>query len=232
MANFDRKGHVQSPDFYREIAKKMVLGQDATFDTIRTALQMEVPSEAELLFIGGGGGKEISAFHACSHHWNFTVLDPSEKMLGLARHWAEVEGVQERAAFVHGYVQDLDTENAAFDAITCIAVFHYMTVQERLAMLQAVKKLLKPNGVFVWHVAVQPATERECAYLQNLFLQYPRQQGVEEGGIGKLRASLENEYMMISREEEVELVRKAGLGEPIEIASSLFFTTFVARNDA
>ncbi len=231
MTNFDKKEHVKSPEFYRKIAKKVVLGQDAIYTAIGTALKMEFPERAELLIIGGGGGKELSSFYQYSENWSFTILDPSEKMLQLARYWSEKEQLQERAKFLHGYLIDFKMDNSTFDAITSIAVFHYLDSSERLNILRNVKRLLKPNGVFIWNVGIKPKTEPEFQYLKKMFLQFPKQNGLEKEMLDKLSSTLDNEYKMITEEEEFEMMKKVGFSEPIEINSSLFFKTYIVKNE-
>ncbi len=230
MANFDKKEHIRSPEFYRNTAKKVVLGQDAIYAAIGTALNMELPDCAELLIIGGGGGKELSSFHQYSENWNFTILDPSEKMLKLAEYWSETEQLQERTKFLHGYLKDFDIDNSAFNAITSVAVFHYLDLSERIDILRKVKGLLKPNGVFIWNVGIKPKTEMEFKYLKKLFLQFPKQNGFESEMLNRLLSTLDNEYKMITEEEEFELIKSAGFSEPIEISSSLFFKTYIVKN--
>ena len=56
---------------------------------LQTVVNMELPRQAEILIIGGGGGKEISTLRAFSDNWNFTIVDPSEKMLQFAQYWIE-----------------------------------------------------------------------------------------------------------------------------------------------
>ncbi|MFK5879844.1 MAG: class I SAM-dependent methyltransferase [Flavobacteriaceae bacterium] len=229
MKNFDKKEHIKSPEFYRNTAKKVVLGQDAIYSTIGTALRLELPERSELLIIGGGGGKELSSFHQYSKNWTFTILDPSEKMLKLAEYWSELEQLQERTKFLHGYLRDFEIDKSTFNAITSVAVFHYLDLQERLDILRNVKRLLKPNGVFIWNVGVKPKTEPEFQYLKKMFLQFPKQNGFEKEMLDKISSTLDNEYKMITKEEEFELIKKAGFTEPIEINSSLFFKTYIVK---
>jgi tRNA (cmo5U34)-methyltransferase len=143
MSNFDKKDHIKSPEFYRNTAKKVVLGQDAIYATIGTALKMELAENAELLIIGGGGGKELSSFHQYSENWKFTILDPSKKMLKLAEYWSKAEQLQSRTKFLHGYLKDFEIADSTFNAITSVAVFHYLGLQERIKILKNVKRLLK-----------------------------------------------------------------------------------------
>ena len=166
MTDFDKKEHVNSPEGYRNLAGQIIIGLNSMHDAISTALNMELPSQSEILVIGGGGGKEISSLHKFSNEWNFTVIDPSEKMIQLAKYWSEREGIQSRTKILKGYLQDYNFLNSTFDAITCIAVLHYLDNSERLNILQQVKKLLKPNGLFVWTVGVKPETEEELDYLK------------------------------------------------------------------
>ena len=81
----------------------------------------------------------------------------------------------QRTKVKKGYLNDFDFEDASFDAITCMAVFHYLEKAERQHLLNQIKKLLKPNGLFIWSVAVKPDTAPELEYLKKVYCQFPTQ---------------------------------------------------------
>lgn len=151
-------------------------------------------------------------------------------MIQLAKYWSEQEGIQSRTKILKGYLQDFNFPNSTFDAITCIAVLHYLDHSERLNILQQVKKLLKPNGLFVWTVGVKPETEEELDYLKKLYKKFSEQNGVENSVVDKIIEALDTEYKMITAKEELEMLKSIGFQYPIEIFSTLFFKTYIVKN--
>lgn len=230
MANFDKKEHLKSPEGYRKLSQEMVLGSNIIFETAGTVLNLELPTKANLLLLGGGGGKELSYFHPFSDTWKFTVLDPSQKMLDFARYWANKEGIKDRTTLLHGYLEDFEFAQASFDAVTCIAVFHYLDVRQRLSILQGIRQMLKPNGVFILTVAVKPDTEEAFEYYKKMLLQFPVQNGVDPKMGKKIVQALETEYKMITAQDEKTMLEAIGFSNPIEVCSTMFFKTYLLKN--
>ena len=229
MTDFDKKEHVNSPEGYREIAQKLIIGLEAGYDAIKTVLSMELPKQSEILVIGGGGGKELSSLHTLSQDWKFTILDPSKKMIKLAEYWVEHENLKERTSLMNGYIHDFDFSASSFDAITCIAVFHYLDKSERLNILKQVKEILKPNGIFILQLAVKPGTKEEFEYLKRIYLQYPTQNRLNNNMISNIAETLDTEYKMLSAKEESDMIESIGFKKPVEVFSTLFFKTYVIR---
>lgn len=230
MRDFEKKDGIDTPEGYRELGNKLVIGQYGAYDALATALNMELPKQANILVIGGGGGKEISTLQTFSDKWNFAVIDPSEKMLKFAEYWTEKENVSQRTQLQKGYLSDSHFKDASFDAITCMAVFHYLEKLERQNLLNQIKKLLKPDGLFIWSVAVKPDTETEFKYLKKMYRQFPTQNGIESNMVDNIIRTLENDYRMLTSNEELEMIKNAGFRNRIEIFSSLFFKTYVVKN--
>ena len=230
MRDFDKKDGIDTPEGYRKLGNKLVIGQNGAYDALATILNMELPKQSEILIIGGGGGKEISTLQKWSDTWNFTVIDPSEKMLTFAQYWTEKEKVEQRTKLQKGYLSSFDFKDASFNAITCMAVFHYLNQSERQDMLNQIKKLLKPNGVFIWSVAVKPDTEKGFDYFKRMYRQFPIQNGIAGNMVDNIIHTLENDYKMLSANEELDMIKRVGFKDRIEVFSSMFFKTYVVRN--
>ena len=231
MRDFDKPNDINTAEGYRDLGNKLVIGQNAGYDALGTALKLELPAKSDLLIIGGGGGKEISTLQKFSDKWNFKIIDPSDKMLKFAEYWIEKENLKERSEILRGYLDDFDFEENSFDAITCMAVFHYLEKTERNKILNQVKELLRPNGVFIYSVAVKPDTQREFDYLKNMYRQFPTQNGIEKHMVDNIISTLDTDYKMLTEKEEFELTENNGFKRPIEVFSSLFFKTYIVKNE-
>jgi tRNA (cmo5U34)-methyltransferase len=227
MRDFDKNDGIDTPEGYRNLGDKLVIGQKGGYDSLATVLNMELQKQSDILIIGGGGGKEISTLQKYSDTWNFTVIDPSGKMLKFAEYWIEKENVGQKTKLLKGYLSDFDFKESSFDAITCMAVFHYIEKSDRQDILNQIKKVLKPNGLFIWSVAVKPDTEKDFDYFKRMYRQFPTQNGIESNMVDNIIHTLENDYKMLTSKEEFEMIKESGFKDRIEIFSSLFFKTYV-----
>lgn len=230
MVDFDKSKHTSTAEGYRDNARKLVIGYEAIYESIGAVLNIELSRTAEIMILGGGGGKELSSFNKLSDYWNFTVVDPSKQMLNLAEYWIEKHNLQDRTKLLNGYIEDFTFPESKFDAVTCVAVLHYLDKSQRLNIFQQVKKLLKPDGVFIWSVGVRPETNDEFDYLKKVYRQFPTQNGIENSMVDKMVEALDTDYKMISANEELEMLKSAGFKNRYEIFSSIFLKTYVTKN--
>jgi tRNA (cmo5U34)-methyltransferase len=99
----------------------------------------------EILVYGAGGGLELKAFADAQPSWRFTGVDPSKEMLDLARgvlgpHLARVDLLQ-------GYIGDAPP--GPFDGATCLLTLHFLRSEERLEVLQDIRRRLKPGAPLI-----------------------------------------------------------------------------------
>ena len=100
--------------------------------------------------IGSGGGHVLRMFPAA----RLTAIDVSEVFLDTAR--KNLTGFD--ATFIKGEIDKLDLPAASFDRIICTEVLEH-TVDPK-AILAAIARLLKPNGVAVITVPNDPLINR------------------------------------------------------------------------
>lgn len=230
MRNFDNEDIMKSAEQYIQIGKNAVLGIDGGYDTLKSILTIELKKAANLLIVGGGGGREILTLSPVSDKWNFTIVEPSKKMIGFAEYFVHKENLEKRVELLNGYISEFSLEENSFDAVTCLAVFHYLPKKDRMAILKTVKKVLKSSGVFIYSVAVEPDTAKELNVLKEMYFQFSVQNGVDKTISEKIKEVFEKDYVMIKETEEFVMIEKAGFEKPILLYSSLFFKTYLIRN--
>lgn len=118
-------------------------------DTIHLLLAVQLrrlPERARILIAGAGTGAEARHLAAIHPGWRFTLADPSEAMLGVARRHAEAEGFVDRCEFHPGYVSSLPVE--AHDAATSLLVSQFLTDgAARQAFFEDIAARLRPGAV-------------------------------------------------------------------------------------
>lgn len=221
---------MQSAEQYLQIGKDAVLGLGGSYETLKSILTSELKEEANLLTIGGGGGRELLTLTPVSENWKFKILEPSKKMLGFTEFFVDRDKLESRVELLNGYIADFRFDDNSFDAITCLAVFHYLQKNERKEILDTIQKALKPNGVFIYSVAVKPETEIELTVLKDIYFNFPVQNNVEKDIVEKIKEVFEKDYIMIKEKEEIKMIEQAGFEKPIQLYSSLFFKTYMIKN--
>ena len=105
-----------------------------------------LPEEAHILVVGAGTGAEARFLAPIFPGWRFTLVDPSEAMLQIARRHATTESFADRCSFHNGYVSSV--EAGSFDAASSVLVSHFLTkAAERQAYFEEIGKRLKPGGL-------------------------------------------------------------------------------------
>lgn len=132
------------------IYDQQFVGVSAIKDLMHLYLRVhfkELPNDAKILVVGAGTGAEVRFLAPLFPNWRFTLVDPAEGMLSIARRHAEAEGFADRCTFQVGYVSDCPDNQ--HDAATSILVSHFLTDgSERRRYFADIAKLLKPGGLF------------------------------------------------------------------------------------
>jgi len=105
-----------------------------------------LPPDAHVLVAGAGTGAETRHLAALHPGWRFTLADPSEAMLAVARRHAEAEGFADRCVFHVGFVSTLPVE--IHDGATSVLVSQFLTeVAARRAFFQDIAARLRPGAI-------------------------------------------------------------------------------------
>lgn len=123
---------------------------------IREALDGRDLADMSLLDLGCGGGGFL---HDIKDNWSglrATALDLSPAYLGKARNalgrWKDIDYVQAPA-------EETGLDDASFDIITAVYLFHELPPVVRTSVISEVARLLKPGGVLVIADTIQYGDE-------------------------------------------------------------------------
>lgn len=142
--DFDANPNLPVTD-YDIAARQSIPGYDALLSMVTALLQIYLVDTAHILVVGAGGGNEISTLGQAHATWQFTGVDPSEKMLAVAQSKVESLRLGDRVTLHKGFVQELPLH--PFDATTSILVMHFLPDDgAKLDYLKAIASRLKSGS--------------------------------------------------------------------------------------
>lgn len=140
-------------DPYAEIAGLDDLESDAIADDLDFYLDFARAADGPVLDLGAGTGRVALALAAAGHE--VVALDLSDAMLAIARSRAAESGAS--IEFVHADMRAFDI-GREFALVVCPrgGMRHLLALDDQIAMLQAVRRHLAPDGRFIadlpsWH---------------------------------------------------------------------------------
>lgn len=182
-------------------------------------LAERAPPTAEILVYGAGGGLELRAFADAQPGWSFIGVDPSAEMLELARD--VVEPHLARMDLLQGYIGD--TPHGPFDGATCLLTMHFLTPDERLEVLNGIRRRLKPGASFVLAHHCAPAGGDLQAWLTRSILFADKAHADLEKSIASA-AMMGTRLPIQTTGQEEELLVRAGFSN-----IALFYAAFSFR---
>lgn len=130
---------------YADDTPRKVPGLDDLHRMVMLLLSEHAQTAAHILVVGAGGGLELKALAEARREWTFTGVDPSAAMLDLARRHIEPFG--DRIDLIEGTVDV--APSGPFDGATCLLTLHFLDRSERLLLLRAIHRRLKPGARLV-----------------------------------------------------------------------------------
>lgn len=210
---------------YTDNLVRQVPGVQALHQMAHVLLAEHVPPHGRVLVLGAGGGMELKAFAEASPAWHFTGVDPSAEMLGLAKRVLG-DALSAQVELIAGYIDSAPV--IAFDGATCLLTLHFLSAEERLRTLRALRRRLAPGApLIIAHHSVpgDPAGKRRWFQRWAAFVT-ARGLGGETAAV---RAdTIANRLPTLSPEEEVELLEEAGFERPSLFYAALSFRGWVA----
>lgn len=204
---------------YAEDTPRKVPGYADLHRMAMLLLAERAPEGAEILVYGAGGGLELRAFADAQPSWRLVGIDPSAEMLDLAR---EVLGpLNTRVALRQGYIADAPP--GPFDGATCLLTLHFLKREERLEVLQDIRRRLKPGAPLVVAHHSSPAGSDLKKWLARSII------FADTAAHDVVKASASAEMMIsrlpiLSSDEDEVLLQRAGFSE-----IALFYAAFSFR---
>lgn len=212
---------------YLEKARTQIPAYDCLFSMTDTILSRELPGDARILVVGGGGGQEICTIGA-SREWRMTVVDPSEPMCRAARARALENGASDRCRVHRGFVADLPAR-PVHDAATCLLVLHFLDEAGQIALLHDIAARVKPGAPVVFAHLVARDALADHDWILRLWNDFLVHAGEPREIVEERAAARDREVTMLSEDGFLRLLDEAGFDIEGRISQTLLFTQWAAR---
>ncbi|NJN05063.1 MAG: class I SAM-dependent methyltransferase [Leptolyngbyaceae cyanobacterium RM1_1_2] len=116
-------------DNYDVVVRQSIPGYDALMSMLAALFRVYLTDDAHILIVAAGGGNEISTLGQAHPSWQFTGVDPSEKMLAVAQSKVVSLGLSDRVTLHNGFVQELPIY--PYNAATSLLVMHFYPMTAR-----------------------------------------------------------------------------------------------------
>ncbi len=174
-----------------------------------------------VLVLGAGGGNELAALAQARPDWRFVGVDPDAPMLDLAR--SKCAGFADRITFVQGKIDAAPM--GPFDGATCILTLHFLPREDRLATLQGLRARLRTGAALV--VAHHAIPAGEAGLWLPRFADFAANNGVTGPGLANGAEALGRALPILTPDEDMDLMRKAGFGDVAQFYHAFTFRGFV-----
>jgi len=210
---------------YADNLVRQVPGVHALHQMAHVLLAEHVPAQGRVLVLGAGGGMELKAFAEASPAWRFTGVDPSAEMLGLAKRTLGVEP-SARVDLIEGYIDS--APDIAFDGATCLLTLHFLSTEERLKTLCALRRRLKPGApLIIAHHSVPSELLEKHRWFQH-WAAFAAARGLVGETAAARADSIANRLPTLSPEQEVAMLEEAGFERSDLFYAALSFRGWVA----
>lgn len=226
LFDFDRNPSLPTVD-YDTVVRQSIPGYDAMFAMLTALFQLNLTNDAHILVVGAGGGNEIAVLSQTHPTWQFTGVDPSEKMLALAQSKVESLRIENRVTLHHGVVQELPINR--FNAATSLLVMHFLPDDgTKLDYLKAIRDRLPLDSPFV---LVDSHGDKQSEVFKRLvdgWQARARMAGMESQKLSEIANGVWQHIQCIPEERTLELLTQAGFTKITRFYTAFIFAGWLA----
>ena len=198
--------------YYREY-------HDQIIDQVRAYKQDAV----DWLDTGCGTGTLAARVLEKEQNVRFTLCDPSEKMLDVAKKKLKDKNVR----FVNAASHELAFESE-YDVITAVQCHHYYKTEEREEAVLNCYRALRDGGIFITFENIRMSSETSDAIAMKRWVNFLRDHGNSEQDIKMQIDRRGVETFPITVEEHIDLLKRSGFRSLDILWASYLQAGFVA----
>jgi tRNA (cmo5U34)-methyltransferase len=206
-------------------------GYDYLFLMAQSLLQTRLPqTDAHLLIVGVGSGKELVTFGEANSNWTLQGVDPSKAMLELARQKIEEHGLTDRVNLFQGFTYELPPA-AMYDAASCVLVCQFLPDNgAKLALFQSIAQRLKPGACFILGDLFGEKATDDFKLLLAAWKQYHLLVGFDAEWIKNTLEGvlLDKMLHLVSEQRFIELLEEAGFEKVVRFYTGLLLGGWIA----
>lgn len=217
---------------YEALARQVIPGYETVFPMIAAIIDPDLERGARVLVVGAGTGIEIVALKRARPDLLVHGVDPSSRMLELAKRRVAEAALADGVSYRLGYASDVP-DDPPFDAATLINVLHFVPDHEgdggKAALLADIARRLRPGGVFVlFDLHGDPGSEEHERYMP-AWQRYWRIRGMSSGEAEAFQSRIDAGIRFAPPTRVVFLAEKAGLLAPRRFYKSLLYGGWTFR---
>ncbi len=210
---------------YAEKTARLVPGVHDLHKMAAVLLAEHAPVDARVLVVGAGGGLELKAFAEAAAQWHFVGVDPAQPMLDLARQ--TLGPLMARVTLHHGYTDTAPT--GPFDAAACLLTMHFLSLDERRATLQEIRRRMRPGAPLVMaHLSFPQAPEAQKSLWLSRYAAFAAASGVAPENARHAAAAIGERLPLLAPAQEEEMLSEAGFTDVQLFYAGLAFRGWVA----
>lgn len=195
---------------YNETIRKRILNYASIFEVMQDIVVTDCREVHSVAIVGAGGGQELSTLIDDLPKACYFAIDPSEKMLELAKYRLIQEGKEADIQYIAKPFHEVEVD--AVDLITCHLVLHFLqTDDEKRQLIQAISKRLKVGGTLFLSSINGKIGRADFEQQLDVWHVGMLRKGVTEKEWEKFRASIGEQLVPITDEEVVALLQQYGL---------------------
>lgn len=186
-------------------------------------LAEHAPPAAEVLVLGTGNGMSLKAFAEAQPAWRLLGIDPSAKRLDLARR--AVGSHAGRVSLLQRSIDD--APDGPFGGAACLFALHFLEAEERLRVLRALKRRLRPGAALVVAHHSCPIGGDLWSWLTRSLVFADRQAADFDKASAAAEATMAR-LPILSSDEDEGLLYRAGFSEVMLFYAAFSFRGWVA----
>lgn len=215
-------------DVFPDMISRSIPGYQTIIETIGQLAASYVKTGTNVYDLGcslGAASFSVSR-HCPENHCRIIGVDSSPAMVERCQRKVEAFQLPNPITVKQGYAQSESLTNASMAIMNF--TLQFIPPPERDAIIRQIYEGLLPGGIFVISEKIRHDDEKGNALINDLHLQFKRQNGYSELEISQKRAALENVMLIDTFDVHEKRLRAAGFSDVVMWYRCFNFMSLVA----